>query len=61
MSSYWSALGTRAIDGSGVKPQLRDLLFAALEQHIAPALFERRGDWPTGPVDWAEVVVLGLR
>lgn len=55
------ALGTRAIDGSGVKPQLRDLLFAALEQHIAPALFERRGDWPTGPVDWAEVVVLGLR
>lgn len=57
----WCALGTRAIDGSGVKPQLRDLLFAALEGHVAPALFEPRSDWPTGPVNWAEVVVLGLR
>jgi hypothetical protein len=57
----WCALGTRAIDGSGVKPQLRDLLFAALEQHVAPALFEPRSDWPTGPANWVEVVVLGLR
>ncbi len=56
-----ATLGTRAIDGTGVKPQLRDLLFAALEQHVAPALLEPRGDWPTGPVSWAEVVVLGLR
>jgi hypothetical protein len=61
VQEIWCALGTRATDGTGVKPQLRDLLFAALEQHVAPALFEPRSDWPTGPVDWAEVVVLGLR
>jgi hypothetical protein len=45
----------------GIKPGLRDLLFAALERHLAPALFEPRSEWPTGPVSWAEVVVLGLR
>jgi hypothetical protein len=61
VQEIWCALGTRATHGTGVKPQLRDLLFAALEQHVAPALFEPRSDWPTGPVDWAEVVVLGLR
>jgi len=61
VQEIWCALGTRAIDGTGVKPQLRDLLFAALERHVAPAIFEPRTDWPTGPVGWAEVVVLGLR
>jgi mRNA-degrading endonuclease RelE of RelBE toxin-antitoxin system len=61
VQEIWCALGTRAIDGSGVKPQLRDLLFAALERHVAPGLFEPRNDWPIGPVNWAEVVVLGLR
>jgi len=61
IQEIWCALGTRAIDGMGVKPQLRDLLFAALERHVAPVLFEPRADWPTGPVSWAEVVVLGLR
>ena len=61
VQEIWCALGTRAIDGTGVKPRLRDLLFAALEQHVAPALFEPRIDWPTGLVSWAEVVVLGLR
>lgn len=61
VQEIWCALSTRAVDGTGVRPQLRDLLFAALEQHVAPALFEPRSDWPTGPVNWAEVVVLGLR
>jgi len=61
VQEIWCSLGTRAVDGTGVKPQLRDLLFAALEQHVAPALFEPRTDWSTGPVSWAEVVVLGLR
>lgn len=61
VQEIWCALGTRAADGTGIKPGLRDLLFAALAQHVAPALFEPRSDWPTGPVSWAEVVVLGLR
>lgn len=61
VQEIWCALGTRAIDGTGVKPQLRDLLFAALAQHVAPALFEPRSDWPTGRVSWADVVMLGLR
>jgi hypothetical protein len=61
VQEIWCALGTRAINGTGVKPQLRDLLFAALERHVAPALFEPRSDWPTGPLSWAEVVMLGLR
>lgn len=61
LQEIWCALGTRAVDGTGVKPRLRDLLFAGLERRIAPAIFEPRTDWPTGPVGWAEVVVLGLR
>lgn len=61
VQEIWCALGTRAVDGMGVRPQLRDLLFAALEHHVAPALFEPRTDWPTGPVGWSEVVALGLR
>jgi hypothetical protein len=61
VQEIWCALGTRAVDGSGVKPQLRDVLFAALERQLAPTLFESRTDWPNGSVHWAEVVVLGLR
>lgn len=61
LQEIWCALGTRAVDGTGVSPQLRDLLFAALERHVAPALFEPRSDWPTGPVGWVEGVMLGLR
>jgi len=57
----WCALSTRAIDGAFVQPQLRDILFASLESHVAPALFELRTDWPTGPLDWAEIVKLGIR
>jgi hypothetical protein len=57
----WCALGTRGSDGTFLKPQIRDLLFAALEAHLSPALFEIRGDWPTGPVDWAEIVKLAIR
>jgi len=38
-----------------------DLLFAALEAHVGSALFEVRTDWPTGPLDWAEIVKLGIR
>lgn len=61
VQEIWCAMGTRAIDGTGVKPRLRDLLFTALTQHVAPALFEPRTDWPTGPVTWAQLVMLGLR
>jgi hypothetical protein len=27
----------------------------------APAVFEVRNDWPSGDVEWYEVVVLGMR
>ena len=37
------------------------LLFAALEGHLSPAVFEARGDWPTGDVGWFEAVRLGMR
>jgi hypothetical protein len=57
----WCALSTRGSDGSFLRPQIRDLLFAALEAHLSPALFEIRGDWPTGPLNWAEVVKLAIR
>ena len=57
----WCALGTRGSDGTFLRPEIRNLLFAALEAHLSPALFEIRGDWPTGPIDWAEIVKLAIR
>jgi hypothetical protein len=61
VEEIWCALSVRAADGTGVSPVLRDLLFAALERHVAPAVFEGRDDWPAGPVEWFEVVRLGIR
>ena len=56
----------RAERGAGrrtvhVRDQLRDILFAALENRFPDAAFEVRGDWPAGQVGWWEVVRLGLR
>jgi len=61
VEEIWCALSVRGNDEKGVKEELRDLLFAALEDHVAPALFETRNDWPTGDVEWFEVVRLGMR
>lgn len=44
-----------------ISAKVRDLLFAALEEHLAPILFEARSDWPTGDVGWFEAVRLGMR
>ena len=55
------ALSVRSADGSFVQDAVRDLLFATLEQHVAPALFETRNDWPSGDLEWFEVVRLGVR
>ena len=40
---------------------MRDLLFATLEEHLGPVLFEARSDWPAGDVGWSEAVRLGVR
>jgi hypothetical protein len=50
-----------AVDGNFIRSAMRDLLFAALEEYVAPAMFEARNDWPTGAVGWFEAVRLGLR
>ena len=61
VEEIWCALSVRAANGAGVSSVVRDLLFATLERHVAPAVFEVRTDWPTGPVEWFEVVRLGIR
>ena len=61
LQEIWCALSIRGTDESFVRPQLRDLLFATLEAHVAPAIFEPRSDWPTGRLDWVEVVRFGIR
>jgi hypothetical protein len=57
----WCALSVRGNDGAFAPDRVRDLLFASLEQHLAPVLFEARDDWPTGLPEWFEAVVLGIR
>jgi hypothetical protein len=48
-------------DGQVVREDLRDFLFVALEEYLAAVESESRHDWPTGPVEWFEVVRLGIR
>jgi len=61
VEEIWCALSVRGTDDGFISEDLRDLLFAALESHVAPALFETRNDWPDGDVEWFEVVRLGMR
>jgi len=61
VEEIWCAISVRAVDGNFIRPEVRDLLFAALEEHLAPAVFEARNDWPIGDVGWFEAVRLGMR
>lgn len=61
VEEIWCALSVRAADGTHIRDELRNILFAALEAHFPDAIFEVRGDWPTGHVEWWETVRLGLR
>lgn len=61
VEEIWCAISVRAADGNFIRPAVRDLLFVALEDHLAPAVFEARSDWPTGDIGWAEAVRLGMR
>jgi hypothetical protein len=61
VEEIWCAISVRASDGNFIRGETRDLLFAALEDHLSPVEFEARGDWPTGDVGWFEAVRLGLR
>lgn len=61
IEEIWCALSVRATNDTHVRDELRDILFATLEAHFPDAIFEVRGDWPTGHVDWWEAVRLGLR
>ena len=61
VEEIWCAISVRASDGTFIRPELRDVLFASLEAHVSPAVFEARDDWPTGTIAWYESVRLGLR
>lgn len=61
MEEIWCAISMRSSEGAFVGAELRDLLFASLEEDLAPAAFEARNDWPTGEVGWFEAVRLALR
>ena len=61
VEEIWCGICVRATDGAFIRPVLRDVLFASLEAHVSPAVFEARDDWPTGDIAWYESVRLGLR
>jgi hypothetical protein len=61
VEEIWCALSVRGTDDSFIPAAVRDLLFVSLEDHVSPALFEARDDWPVGDIEWFEVVRLGMR
>lgn len=61
LEEIWCGLSVLTISGEFFRQEFRDLLFAALEEHLNPAIFEERNDWPNGETTWFETVRLGLR
>lgn len=61
IEEIWCALGVLDTSGTRVSERLRDILFGALHSRIPDALSEERHDWPTGNVEWWEIVRLWLR
>lgn len=61
VEEIWCALSVRAADGTHIRDELRDILFATLEVHFPDAVFEARNDWPGGQASWWEAIRLGLR
>jgi hypothetical protein len=61
VEEIWCAISVRAVEGNFIRAEVRDLLCAALEEHLAPAVFEARSDWLAGDVGWFEAVRLGMR
>lgn len=61
IEEIWCAISVRSVDGQHIRHEMRDLLFVALKEHVAPAVFEAREDWPGGEVEWYEAVRLGMR
>jgi hypothetical protein len=61
LEEIWCALSVRAVDDAHVSAALRDVLFAGLDVHVAAVASEPRVDWPSGEVEWFEVVRLSLR
>lgn len=61
VEEIWCAISVRAVDGSFIRPETRDLLFAALGQHLAPVELEAHSDWPSGEIGWFEAVRLCVR
>jgi len=51
VEEIWCGLSVRGTDGSFIPERVRDVLFASLEQHVAPAVSEVRNDWPSGVVE----------
>jgi len=61
VTEIWCALSRQARDGRHIRDQVRDILFARLENHFPDAIFEVRSDWPASRLEWWEVVRMGLR
>lgn len=61
VEEIWCARGVLDTYRARVSERLRDVLFGALYNQIPDALYEERSDWPTGDVEWWEVVRLWLR
>jgi hypothetical protein len=61
IEEIWCGLSVRTSDGAFIRPEVRDLLFASLEDYLTPAVLEARDDWPTGEAGWFEAVRLGPR
>ena len=56
----WVAVSTVDLNGAGVEPRTRDIVFAMVESVAGPGEWEAVSAWPEGELSWFEIARYGL-
>ena len=60
VDELWVAVSIVSVDGSGVEPRTRDIVFALVEAAAGNGEWEAISEWPGEESSWFEVARFGL-
>ena len=60
VDELWVAVGMVTVDGSGVEPRVRDMIFALVEGAAGRGEWEAISEWPGVELKWFEAARYGL-
>jgi hypothetical protein len=61
LEEVWLSVSSITGLGKHLQEKTRQFIFAVFKQTARSAQWEERGDWPTRPLEWYEVALLGVR